>query len=273
MNTYDPVTIGWDHANKRAATVPVPGHKGAHWLIGGASGGGKSQAIHATLAQLAPRENLALVVNDAAMMDYPDWEPRVSCMALGVQGAVWMLEQAEKEMLYRLRLGREMGVQTLAPSPDLPHIVYVFDELAMLMLSKLKSGAEGRLITCAQVFRKTAQGLILATQHPKATVCPTMLRGQCPVALCLRTKAVEATETVLDTRRYPAHEIPFDMPGVGFVELPTGEVVKVRVPLIEQHECKQIAGDTAHLAPVLPADRGWQRLYDPFIESNEEGDS
>ena len=271
MNVYDPVTIGWDHANNRPAQVPVPGHKGGHWLIGGASGGGKSQAIHAALAQLARREHLALVVNDAAMMDYPVWAPRVSCMALGVKGASWMLEQAEKEMLHRLRLGREMGVQTLTPSADLPHIVYVFDELAMLMLSKEKAGAEGRLVTCAQVFRKTAQGLILATQHPKATVCPTMLRGQCPVRLCLRTKEAEATETVLDTRRYPAHEIPFDMPGVGFVELPSGEVVKVRVPLIEQRECKQVAVDTAHLTPVLPSSRGWVRLYDPFIE-DDEGD-
>jgi len=270
VNLFDPITIGWDHGSNRAARVPLPGHKGAHWLIGGASGGGKSQAIHATLAQLAERENLAIAVNDAALMDYIDWTPRVSCMALGKQGGGWLLAQAQKEMLRRLRIGREMGVQSLTPSPELPYIVYVFDELAMVMMSKEVKGAESQLIECAQVFRKTAQGLMLCTQHPRATIVPTMLRGQCAVRLCLRTKESEATDAILDTRRIPAHHIPFDLPGVGFVELPTGEIVKIRVPLVDQHDIKRIAAETAHLTPLLPADRGWMRLYDPYEQEEEE---
>ncbi len=269
---YEPITIGWDHGNNCAAKVPVPGHKGAHWLIGGASGGGKSQAIHATLAQLAERDHIALAVNDAALMDYIDWTPRVSCMALGKQGGAWLLEQAQKEMLRRLRLGREMGVQSLTPSADLPHIVYVFDELAMVMMSKEIKGAESRLIECAQVFRKTAQGLMLCTQHPRATVIPTMLRGQCAVRLCLRTKEKEATDAVLDTSKVPAHEIPFNLPGVGFVELPTGQIVKIRVPFVEQQEIRAIASRTAAKAPSLPAAHGWRRLYDPYEQGDEDGE-
>jgi DNA segregation ATPase FtsK/SpoIIIE-like protein len=272
VNVYEPVTIGWDHENNRAAKVPVPGHKGAHWLIGGASGGGKSQAIHAALAQLAERDPLALVVNDAALMDYIDWTPRVSCMALGRQGGAWMLEQAQKEMIRRLRLGREMGVQSIEPSAELPHIVYVFDELAMVMMSREIKGAAERLIECAQVFRKTAQGLMLCTQHPKATIVPTILRGQCAVRLCLRTKEREATDAILDTQRIPAHEIPFNLPGVGFVELPTGEIVKIRVPFVTPDEVKEVAGRTANLAPYLPPKHGWMPLYDPYEQGDEDGE-
>lgn len=269
--TYEPVVVGFDFANQRAARVPVPGYRGAHHLYGGASGSGKSQVIHAVLAQLAPRPHIALAVSDPALVDYMDWAPRVSSMALGIEGAAWLLEQAEREMIRRLKVMRKMGEQKLEAehlSSELPHLIYVFDELAMVMLSKVP-GAEARLVKCAQVFRKTAQGLLLATQHPKATVCPTMLRGQCAVRLCLRTKEAEATESVLDTRRYPAHELPFDLPGVGFVELPSGEVVKIRVPLVGQSEVRRIAAETASLTPVLPADAGWRSLFDPY----EEGDA
>ena len=271
--TYDPVVVGFDFANSRRAEVPVPGHKGGHWLVGGASGSGKSQVVHAALAQLAPRPHVALAVSDPALVDYADWAPRVSSMALGLEGAAWLLEQAEREMIRRLRLMRSMGVQKLEAddlSPELPHLVYVFDELAMVMLSKISgvSAAEPRLVKCAQVFRKTAQGLLLATQHPKASVCPTMLRGQCAVRLCLRTKEAEATDAVMDNRAIPAHELPFDLPGVGFVELPSGEVVKIRVPFVGQPEVRRIAAETAHLTQVLPADAGWRASFDPY----EEGD-
>lgn len=271
MNLYDPIVIGWDHGTDQAAKVPVPGHRGAHWLIGGASGGGKSQAIHATLAQLAEREHMALVVNDAALMDYIDWTPRVSAMALGKRGGAWLLAQAQREMLRRLQIGREMGVKVLTPSAELPHIVYVFDELAMVMLAKEIRGAESLLVECAQVFRKTAQGLMLCTQHPKANITPTMLRGQCAVRLCLRTKEREATDAILDTQRIPAHEIPFNMPGVGYVELPTGQIVKIRVPFVTDDEIAAIAKRTAHLTPVLPESRGWKPLYDPYLEGDEDG--
>lgn len=269
--TYDPVVVGFDFANGRRAEVPVPGFKGAHWLVGGASGSGKSQVVHAALAQLACRPHVAFAVSDPALVDYIDWAPRVSSMALGIEGAAWLLEQAEREMMRRLRVMRSMGVQKFEAehlSAELPHLVYVFDELAMVMLSKVP-GAEGRLVKCAQVFRKTAQGLLLATQHPRANVCPTMLRGQCAVRLCLRTKEGEATEAVMDTKRYPAHELPFDLPGVGFVELPSGEVVKIRVPFVGQKEVRRIAAETACLTPVLPADAGWRLLFDPY----EEGES
>lgn len=264
MRTLDPVVIGWDHDRRQRAEVPVPGHRGGHWLIGGASGGGKSQAIHATLAQLAEREHMALCVNDAALMDYIDWTPRVSSMALGKQGGAWLLERAEQEMLRRLRLGRQLGVNQLVPGPDLPYIVYVFDELAMLMLAKDVKGASDRLVEAAQVFRKTAQGLILCTQHPKATVVPTMLRGQCAVRLCLRTKEREATDTIIE--RVPAHLLPFDTPGVGFVELPTGQVVKIRVPFVDQAEAQRTAAATAHLTPTLNPDDGWRPVFDPYLE-------
>lgn len=270
MQTLDPLVLGWDHANGRAATVPVPGVSGAHHLYGGASGGGKSQAIHAVLAQLAEREHMAIVVNDAALMDYVDWTPRVSCMALGKRGGGWLLEQAEREMHARLALGRRLGVKQLVPSAELPYVVYVFDELAMVMMAAEIKGAQSRLVECAQVFRKTAQGLLLATQHPNAKVIPTMLSGQCPVRLCLRTKASEATEAILESRnRWPAHELPYDTPGVGFAQLPSGETVKVRVPYVSDDEIRRVAKSTAHLAPDLPADRGWLREYDPYLEEDE----
>lgn len=261
------IFVGHDFDAGRDVHLPVPGEGGAHWLVGGSSGGGKTQLLHAVLCQLAAMPHTALAISDPAWMDFAPWAPRASCIALGREGAGWILEQTEREMQWRLREGRRLGVQRIVPSASIPRLIVVVDEVAMVTLGGVK-GAVARLTDVAQVGRKTSIGLVLATQSPKATVIPMLVREQMPVRICLRTEEPEQTDAVLGTQRIPAHKL--HRPGEGFVRHPDGRISHIRAPLVELDRIERTAAATAHLTPTLPESRGWRRLYDPYDNDTKE---
>ena len=264
------IKAGFDFDAKQTVMLPIPGDGGAHWAGGGSSGGGKTAFAHAVLAQLAPLEHVAIVISDPAFMDYePVWEQRASCIALGRQGAGWLLDQTERELIWRLQHGRSLKVKRLPINASLPRLVVVFDEIAMVTLGGIKN-ATNRLVDIAQVGRKVNIGLIVLTQSPKATVVPRLVLEQCPVRVCFRTEEPEQTDAVLGTQRIKAHEISFDHPGEAYVRLPSGGFAHIKTAFVGAERCQKIAADTAHLTPVLPADRGWMRLYDPYVEQGDE---
>jgi hypothetical protein len=263
------IKAGKDFDQGRTIELPVPGDKAAHYVVGGSSRGGKSEFAHSVLVQVAPLEHTAIVISDPAWMDYEAvWSARASCIALGRQGAGWLLDQLERELEWRLRYGRKQRVKTLEPSPETPFLLAVFDEIAMVTMAGVK-GATNRLIDLAQVGRKVGIGLMLMTQSPKATVIPRLVMEQCPVRVCFRTEEAEQTDAVLGTQRIKAHDISFHCPGEAWMRLPSGEFAHVKTPLTGESKCREVAERWAHLTPVLPAERGWMPLYDPYEQESE----
>ncbi len=257
------IRVGFDFDQRRWVEVPIPGDGGSHLLVGGSSGAGKSEFLHVVIAQLAELEHTAIVISDPAWMDYePVWGDRASCIALGREGAGWALEQVEKELHARLRYGRRAGVKRLTPTADTPRLVFVVDELAMVTLVGGKVAAN-RLVDIAQVGRKVGIGLVLATQSPKATVIPMLVREQVPVRVAFRCEEPEQTDAILGTQRVKAHLIPFTNPGEAWVKLPAGGYAHVKVPWRDGAELRAVSARTAHLTPLLDEGRGWSRLYDP----------
>jgi DNA segregation ATPase FtsK/SpoIIIE-like protein len=254
--------------------LPLPGWGGQHWLVGGSTGAGKTNFILAMLAQASPIEHLAMAVSDPAWMDYDIIESRTSSLAIGPSGAVQMLSQAERELHRRLAVGAEMKragklkARRLPITAELPYLLCVWDELAMVTM--LDKQATPRLVTLAQVGRKVNIGLLLATQSPKATVVPMMVREQCPVRVCLRTEEPEQTDAILGTQRQPAHFISADDPGRGICRTPKGVFVEFRGPYGTDEQLEERFVRTSHLTPELPAEHGWQRSYNEFDVADKE---
>lgn len=265
------IKAGADFDQGRTLMLPLPGEKARHFVVGGSSGGGKTEFAHAVLAQVAPLEHVAILISDPAWMDYePVWELRASCIALGRVGAGWMLERLEAELEWRLRYGRKIRQKVLAPCAETPYLLAVFDEIAMITNGSMK-GAANRLVDLAQVGRKVGIGLMLMTQSPKATVIPRLVMEQCPVRVCFRTEEPEQTDAVLGTQRIKAHEIPHRRPGEAYVRTPDGEYVHIKAPLTGEEACQAIAASTAHLTPTLSTDRGWMPLFDPYEQETQDG--
>lgn len=255
------IAIGYDFDNGQVVHLPIPGEGGAMWAIGGSTGSGKSRLINAVLAQLAEDPCNALVISDIGYCDYsPFWGDRASCIAVGPEGAGWLLEQVEEEIKRRLKAARRLGVSLLPITPEHPRIVVVFDELAVVTQGNVKN-AVPRLTRLATIGRKVRVSMIACTQSPKATVLPMIVREMCSVRIALRCEEPEQADCILGTSRIPAHKIPFGQPGRAWVKLPTGAYAQVRAPFVSDEEAKEIARRTAHLTPELG--HGWRRLYDP----------
>lgn len=263
------IYVGEDFDAGRSVWLPLPGDGGAHVVVAGSSGGGKTQMLHALLCQLAELQHTALVISDPAQMDFLPWAPRASCVAYGRIGASWLLDQVEREMSWRLREGRRLGVQRIVPSAAIPRLIVVVDEVSMVTLGGPK-GAALRLVDIAQVGRKVSIGLVLATQSPKATVLPRLVLEQCPSRICFRTEEPEQTDAILGTQRIPAHSIPFRNRGEGYVRLPDGGYAHVKAAYADDERIARAVRETAHLTPTLPADRGWQRTFDPTDDDSKE---
>jgi S-DNA-T family DNA segregation ATPase FtsK/SpoIIIE len=251
--------------------LPVPPDGGCHWAVGGSSGGGKTEFLHTLIAQLAPLEHTAIVISDPAWLDFePVWSARASCVALGREGALWLLDQLERELQWRLRYGRQARVKRLVATADVPRLVAVFDEIAMVTLGGAKA-ATNRLVDLAQVGRKANLGIVLATQSPKATVIPRLVLEQCPVRVAFRTEESEQTDAILGTQRVKAHEIPFGNPGEAYVRMPNGGYSHIKAAYGGEDKYSAIAAATSHLTPTLPESRGWMQLFDPYEQGEEDG--
>ena len=253
------VTVGVSHETASGRVeLPVPGVGGAHWIVGGSSGSGKTQFLNAVIAQLASMPNLAIAISDPALVDYePWWRERPSCVALGPDGALPLLDLVEAEMMRRFPLARALRQRTMDVTADCPRVVAIFDEVSLFSDQK---GAHGRMASLAAVGRKVNIGCVFSTQVPSAPVLPTKVKAQCTVRIGFRCKDVHQVDAVFDTQRVPANKIPPTLPGVAFLDYES--LVQFRAPLITDEECMKVDADTAHLRPDL----GWPRVIDPLME-------
>lgn len=258
------VRVGVSHETASGRVeLPVPGVRRTHWIVGGSTGSGKSQFLNAVIANLAPIPDLAIVVSDVAYVDFdPWWRERPSCVALGPDGALVLLDMLEAEMMRRMRAGRLLRERTMTVTSEFPRIVAVFDEVSLFAGKK---GAHDRMAALAAVGGKVNIGTIWSTQVPSAPVLPTKLKAQCVVRIGFRCKGPEQTDAIFETQRIPAHKIPPSLPGVAFLDYET--TLQFRGPLITDEECMQVDADTAHLRPEL----GWPRVIDPMMEGATSG--
>lgn len=253
------LTVGVSHeTSSGTVTLPIPGDGGAHWIVGGSTGSGKTQFLNAMIARWAYIPNLAIAISDPAYVDYePWWRERPSCVCLGPEGAVSLLELVEAEMMRRFPHARRLRQRRMEITEEFPRIVAVFDEVSLFAGKK---GAHDRMAALAAVGRKVNVGVVFSTQVPSAPVLPTKVKAQCPVRVGFRCKGPDQTEAIFETQRVPAHQISPSLPGVGFIDYE--RLVQFRAPLISDQECIDIDADTSHLRPEL----GWPRVVDPMME-------
>lgn len=261
--------------------LPVPGWGGANWILGGSTGSGKTTAEKVALARMAIKygPRIQFVIADPHLVGFPGFKARASTVAFGWDHALPTLKFVRAGMRRRYELMFRHGIEEWTPDvADLigPYLVVVVDELAAITLAPkppqprpgvaAPPSAEKVLISLAQEIRKTGGGLMLATQTPTVEVITNLVRQQCPIRWCGRTKNADQTKAVLDTTEYPAHN-PRDPKGIkarghkGVCFVDDG--IEIR-----RGRSDGIDGDTfAEVARRFAADRfdfGWPHVLDPF---------
>ncbi len=250
---------------------------GAHGLVGGTTGSGKSELLRSLVAALAVHADAAHLT--FVLVDYKGGAAFDVCARLPhVVGLVTDLDEQlgdralralEAELHARERLLRAAGADNLReylalgrPEP-LPRLVVVVDEFATLA-AELPDFVSS-LVGIAQRGRTLGVHLLLATQRPSGAVNDN-IRANTNLRVALRVQDAADSSDVVGTPS--AALISRDRPGRAYVRLGPGEVVPVQTALVT---CVSASGADAPVdaAPFVFGPGG--RIAPPPVGSGPVG--
>ena len=188
--------------------------KGPHYLIAGATGSGKSVALHVMIVSLLMRyspEELKLVLVDPKSVEFRKYEhiPHllVDEIITEPKRALTLLQWAYDETNRRNEMFTSCGgmisniddynTQIANDTiPKLPRVVFIIDELADLM-EACKKDLEQRIRMIAAKSRSAGIHLVLATQRPSVDVITGTIKANLPSRIALKVMNFADSQTIL----------------------------------------------------------------------------
>lgn len=201
-----------------------------HLLLAGATGSGKSVAIHTIINSLLYRnspENLQFIMIDPKRVEltiYNNIPHLLTPVITNAQTTIKALKWAAREMDRRYDLLEAEQVRDidsyhktiLAPAikkaseetskiseqsdvPErLPYIVIIIDELADIMQSYPRE-LESAIVRLAQMSRAVGIHLILSTQRPSVNVITGLIKANIPARIAFQVTSQIDSRTILDS--------------------------------------------------------------------------
>lgn len=184
-----------------------------HLLISGATGSGKSVAMHVMVSSLLyrnPPEILRFIVVDPKRVEltvYNDIPHLLTPVITDAKKTVQALRWATREMDRRYDLLSRCQVRDITSFNSkasksgeeeiLPYIVIIVDELADLMATFPRE-VESSIIRLAQMARAVGIHLIVATQRPSVEVITGLIKANITSRVAMQVASQVDSRTILD---------------------------------------------------------------------------
>ncbi|MEK7502942.1 MAG: DNA translocase FtsK 4TM domain-containing protein [Patescibacteria group bacterium] len=189
-----------------------------HLLIAGATGSGKSIAIHTLIVSMLYKnspEFLRFLMIDPKRVElsvYKEIPHLLTPVIVDAKKAVMSLRWAVKEMERRYEILSEAGSrdilsfnnQLIKANPPaggheeiMPNIVIIIDELADLM-STFPREVEASIVRLAQMSRAVGIHLVVSTQRPSVEVITGLIKANITARVALQVASGVDSRTILD---------------------------------------------------------------------------
>ena len=182
-----------------------------HMLVAGATGSGKSVAIHSIIISLlyknSPRD-LKLVLIDPKRVELSVYEgmphligPVITESKRALSVFRWAIGEMESRYDLLQKAGRRdinSFNQNASEEDRLPYVVIMVDELADLMTSHGRE-VEGSIIRLAQMARATGLHLVLSTQRPSVEVITGLIKANITTRVALQVASQIDSRTIIDS--------------------------------------------------------------------------
>ena len=193
-----PIPIGYSTSGLQVIDLA----KLPHMLIGGATGAGKSNAIHVIVnSLLSLKESPIIIMIDLKMSEYNYLDNRI-LLVTELDTGCQALSRLVGEMRRRQRLLKEsryVDIQKYNKHGKLPYIVLIIDELAELR----NKDAQDDLETLLRLCRASGICIIAATQRPSSKIFTSKSFGDAKAnftgRLCFQTISGVDSRIILDS--------------------------------------------------------------------------
>ncbi len=181
-----------------------------HLLVAGATGSGKSVAIHSLILSLLYKnspETLRMVMVDPKKVELSVYEgiphlvaPVVTESKKAIGMFRWALSEMDRryELLMNAKVRDIEGYNKSNKDDVLPYILIIIDELADLM-STYGREVEGSIVRLAQMARAVGIHLVLSTQRPSVEVITGLIKANITSRIALQVASQIDSRTILDT--------------------------------------------------------------------------
>lgn len=200
-----------------------------HLLVAGATGSGKSVAIHAIIASLLYRnspENLKFIMIDPKRVELTLYNniphlltPVITDMKKSILALKWATREMDRRYdilerekvrdidsyhknvvapgLEKFQKNKTKGESEENGPETMPFIVVIIDELADIMQTFPRE-LESSVVRLAQMSRAVGIHLILSTQRPSVNVITGLIKANIPTRIALQVASQVDSRTILD---------------------------------------------------------------------------
>lgn len=235
-----------------------------HVLVAGATGAGKSVAIHDFVVSLLYRcgpDRLRFIMIDPKRVEltlYNSIPHLLTPVITDAKKAILALKWLAKEMDRRYNILETEAVRDISsyhqnvvvpavekaakqpsdkPLPEaMPYIVVIIDELADIMQAYPRE-LEAGIVRLAQMSRAVGIHLVLSTQRPSVKVITGLIKANIPARVALQVSSQIDSRTILDTGGAEK------LLGAGDMLFLSGEMSKprrIQAPYISEREVKDV---------------------------------